>query len=92
MTALDLAPSEASVADAPAPASYFLGWDHIELWVGNARQAAQFLSSAFGFRVTVVRRAGDGRRRSCVVRPRAGRHPVRGDGLDDAGVRRSPVT
>jgi 4-hydroxyphenylpyruvate dioxygenase len=37
---------------APAPARLFLGWDHVELWVGNARQAAQFLSSAFGFRVT----------------------------------------
>jgi 4-hydroxyphenylpyruvate dioxygenase len=37
---------------APAPASFFLGWDHIEFWVGNARQAAQFLSSAFGFEVT----------------------------------------
>src|SRR5688572_8086915 len=35
-----------------APASYFLGWDHLELWVGNARQAAQFLSSAFGFAIT----------------------------------------
>ncbi|MEA3078176.1 MAG: 4-hydroxyphenylpyruvate dioxygenase [Actinomycetota bacterium] len=35
-----------------APASYFLGWDHLELWVGNARQAAQFLASAFGFVVT----------------------------------------
>jgi 4-hydroxyphenylpyruvate dioxygenase len=35
-----------------APSSYFLGWDHLEFWVGNARQAAQFLSSAFGFAVT----------------------------------------
>jgi len=23
-----------------SPASLFTGWDHIELWVGNARQAA----------------------------------------------------
>jgi 4-hydroxyphenylpyruvate dioxygenase len=35
-----------------APADYFLGWDHLEFWVGNARQAAQFLASAFGFVVT----------------------------------------
>ena len=50
MTALDVSPSE--VVETPAPASFFLGWDHIEFWVGNARQAAQFLCSAFGFRVT----------------------------------------
>ena len=34
------------------PASYFTGWDHIEFWVGNARAFAQFLASAFGFRIT----------------------------------------
>jgi 4-hydroxyphenylpyruvate dioxygenase len=26
------------------------GWDHIELWVGNAKQAAYFYEHAFGFR------------------------------------------
>jgi len=52
MTALDLSRPEVVAADLPAPASFFLGWDHIELWVGNARQAAQFLAAAFGFRVT----------------------------------------
>jgi 4-hydroxyphenylpyruvate dioxygenase len=26
------------------------GWDHIELWVGNARQAAYYYEDAFGFR------------------------------------------
>src|ERR671930_1999323 len=26
-----------------------LGWDHIELWVGNAKQAAYFYEHAFGF-------------------------------------------
>ena len=25
------------------------GWDHIELWVGNAKQAADFYENAFGF-------------------------------------------
>ena len=28
------------------------GWDHIELWVGNAKQAAYFYEHAFGFRRT----------------------------------------
>ncbi|MGH9064591.1 MAG: 4-hydroxyphenylpyruvate dioxygenase [Acidimicrobiales bacterium] len=27
------------------------GWDHVELWVGNARQAGQFYASALGFDV-----------------------------------------
>ena len=26
------------------------GWDHVELWVGNARQAAYYYEHAFGFR------------------------------------------
>src|SRR2546421_1003312 len=25
------------------------GWDHLELWVGNARQAAYYYEQAFGF-------------------------------------------
>ena len=25
------------------------GWDHIEVWVGNAKQAAYFYEHAFGF-------------------------------------------
>jgi len=33
------------------PASLFVGWDHIELWVGNARQAAHYLAAGFGFDV-----------------------------------------
>src|SRR5215210_1557756 len=28
------------------------GWDHLELWVGNAKQAAFFYEHAFGFRPT----------------------------------------
>ncbi|MDX6489685.1 MAG: 4-hydroxyphenylpyruvate dioxygenase, partial [Gaiellaceae bacterium] len=28
------------------------GWDHIELWVGNAKQAAYYYEQAFGFRRT----------------------------------------
>ncbi|HMK62877.1 MAG TPA: VOC family protein, partial [Acidimicrobiales bacterium] len=37
---------------AEAPAARLLGWDCIELWVGNARTTAGFLMSAFGFRCT----------------------------------------
>jgi 4-hydroxyphenylpyruvate dioxygenase len=48
MTTLDTRATAAEVA----PASLFLGWDHIEFWVGNARQAAHFLASAFGFSIT----------------------------------------
>ena len=25
------------------------GWDHLEIWVGNAKQAAYFYENAFGF-------------------------------------------
>ena len=25
------------------------GWDHVELWVGNAKQSAFFYEHAFGF-------------------------------------------
>ena len=28
------------------------GWDHVELWVGNAKQAAYFYERAFGFTPT----------------------------------------
>ena len=35
-----------------APAEHLLGWDSIELWVGNARSTAGFLISSFGFTCT----------------------------------------
>jgi hypothetical protein len=42
-----------ALVDAPAtPAAHLRGWDCIELWVGNARTAAGFLMSAFGFHCT----------------------------------------
>jgi 4-hydroxyphenylpyruvate dioxygenase len=34
------------------PAARLLGWDCLELWVGNARTTAGFLMSAFGFSCT----------------------------------------
>ena len=46
-----------AVTDAPgdftaSPAARLLGWDCLELWVGNARAMAGFLMSAFGFTCT----------------------------------------
>src|SRR5256885_5610101 len=29
-----------------------LGWDHVEIWVGNAKQAAYFYERGFGFTTT----------------------------------------
>ncbi len=53
MTAIEVSAADRLARDAvPSPASYFEGWDHIEWWVGNARQAAHFLASAFGFSIT----------------------------------------
>jgi 4-hydroxyphenylpyruvate dioxygenase len=34
------------------PTRHLMGWDSIELWVGNARTTAGFLMAAFGFRCT----------------------------------------
>jgi 4-hydroxyphenylpyruvate dioxygenase len=44
--------TETAPAPVPAANSALLGWDAIELWVGNARSFAAFLSSAFGFEIT----------------------------------------
>ncbi|MEQ8841626.1 MAG: 4-hydroxyphenylpyruvate dioxygenase [Acidimicrobiales bacterium] len=35
-----------------APAARLKGWDSIEMWVGNARATAGFLSAAYGFEIT----------------------------------------
>lgn len=43
--------TEANAATA-VPAARLLGWDCLELWVGNARTTAGFLMSAFGFHCT----------------------------------------
>ena len=51
-TLLDMtAVSHRRAASEPAPAPELLGFDHVEWWVGNARHAAQFFSSGFGFTV-----------------------------------------
>jgi 4-hydroxyphenylpyruvate dioxygenase len=36
-------------ATPPAPADLLRGWDHLELWVGNARAVTHFLTAGFGF-------------------------------------------
>src|SRR6478672_11327718 len=44
-----VSPAAAPAATDPMPLN---GIDHVELWVGNAKQAAFFYQRAFGFRVT----------------------------------------
>src|SRR5690348_920059 len=48
MTRTDPAPGPSPAT----PAARLQGWDSIELWVGNARAMAGFLSAGFGFRAT----------------------------------------
>src|SRR5215218_7202149 len=44
------------------------GWDHVELWVGNAKQAAYFYEHAFGFTRTAYAGPETGvRDRACYV-------------------------
>jgi len=38
-------------AETVAPAELLTGWDNVELWVGNARAAAHWLATGFGFDV-----------------------------------------
>ncbi len=45
-------PTATTTTTPASPRSLLQGWDAIELWVGNARAFAGFLSSAFGFRFT----------------------------------------
>ena len=52
MTVTETPTPTATATSVGTPRSVLLGWDAIELWVGNARAFAGFLSSAFGFRVT----------------------------------------
>jgi 4-hydroxyphenylpyruvate dioxygenase len=56
----DLRPASRG-AEAPPPPE-LLGFDHVEWWVGNARQAAHFLASGFGFEVEAYAGPETGRR------------------------------
>ena len=58
-----------------APASHLKGWDRIELWVGNARAMAGFLTAAFGFHVSAYAGPETGVP-TVVVPPRTRRHPA----------------
>ena len=53
--------------------------DHLEFFVGNARQAAMFYETCFGFHRTAYRGLETGSRDVGVLRARAGRYPVRAD-------------
>ena len=48
----DVTPGAVSGQETGTVASRLLGFDHLHWWVGNARHAAQFLCSGFGFRTT----------------------------------------
>ena len=48
------------------------GWDHVELWVGNAKQSAYFYEHAFGFTRTAYAGPETGvrdRASSCPIHP-----------------------
>ena len=49
------------------------GWDHVELWVGNAKQAAFYYEHAFGFRRTAYAGPETGVRDRASYVARAGR-------------------
>lgn len=42
-------------ADAAAPVGNFTGYDHVTWWVGNAKQAASYYTTLFGFHVEAYR-------------------------------------
>jgi 4-hydroxyphenylpyruvate dioxygenase len=67
-----MATPEVSTAAAPTEAADFLpinGTDYVEFYVGNAKQAAHFYASAFGFRITGYRglETGDRNRTSYLL-------------------------
>ena len=76
--------------DAYAEAQDFLplkGIDHVEFWVGNARQASALLPRAVGLHPDRLRRPRDRRPRPGQLRDAAERHHVRPDGAAHAGRR-----
>ena len=62
------------------------GWDHLELYVGNAKQCAYFYERAFGFTQTAYAGPETGVRPR-VLRPRPERHPARRHERAPAGQR-----
>ena len=53
----------------PKPADFLPlnGTDHVEFYVGNAKQAAYFYRAAFGMKLVAYQRTGD---RHCAIAPR----------------------
>ena len=65
-------------ARSPAPAPELDGFDHVEWWVGNARHAAHFFASGFGFDVVAHAGPETGVRDRTSYVLAAGRHLLRG--------------
>jgi len=61
MTSTTAVPGSGAHA-ATRPAEHLLGWDHLELWVGNARTTAAFFLSTLGFTCTGYAGPETGRR------------------------------
>ena len=77
-------------ADAYAKAADFLpidGIDHVEFWVGNARQASAYYRALWGFTPGRVQRPRDEGPRPGQLRHGPERHPLRVHGAADAGRR-----
>ena len=68
------------------------GIDHVELWVGNAKQAAYFYTRAFGFREVAYAGLETGIRDRTSHVLTAGPHPARPHRRPDARTTRSPST
>ena len=60
------------------------GIDHVELWVGNAAQAAYFYREAFGFEQVAYAGLETGVRDRVSYVLAAGPHPARAHGRADA--------
>ena len=66
------------------------GIDHVEMYVGNAAQAAYFYEHAFGFRPVAYAGLETGRPRPHLARARAGPDPPRPDRRAALGLRDRP--
>ena len=68
------------------------GIDHVELWVGNAAQAAHFYREALGFEQVAYAGLETGVRDRVSLRPPAGPDPHRADRRARSRATRSPST
>ena len=72
------------------PAAHLLGWDCVELWVGNALAMTGFLTGAFGFTCTAYAGPETGVRTKASYVLKQGEIRFVVSGALDAGHRRSP--